>query len=158
MSTRSDQLLQLARQIVAVEKELSRLRREFARLSGDAQLEFPVETVEPPRGFVAPQRLAEWAPVAPAVTSALVEQVRDSRPSIVRAGPSLMKRIQDVLDMNPRPLATPEILMLLESHDHVDSVRAALSKLVQRGTIARVRHGLYQSTLSAPERRGIGGR
>ncbi len=137
-SKKAARMLQLAREIVELENALALRKKEFIRLSGeDAQLELP-----------GPPRLA-----AP-----LVEQLRDPpRPSLARTMPSLPNRILALLDMNPRPLSVPEIAMLLEEGGAVDTIRATLSKLVQRTMIRRVGHGLYQSLASAPERSGTGG-
>jgi hypothetical protein len=129
---KTHRLLQIAKEILVRENEVAVLRREFDRLAGED-------------GGPAGNDEAR-----PAATQAL------PRPPLARTS-SLPQRIQDVLDLSPNPLTTFDIAVQLGDKESIDSIRAALSKLIGRRDVERVAQGVYRSTRAGGHRRAAGG-
>lgn len=128
---KSERVMQVAREIVRLERELSLLRAELERLVPNA----PADIVDDDRATV------EEADAAP-------------RPFLARTT-SLLQRVQGVLDLSHMPLTAHDIAMQLDELNAIESIRTALSRLVGRETVERVSHGLYRS-ITAGHRRAAG--
>ena len=118
-------LLQIAKDIVRAENELLMLRSEFDRLADDDG-----------QGGV-PSQIGYGKPPKPPPAA------------------SFPQRVQSVLDRNTTPLTAQEIAVQLGEPGSVDTIRAALSKLLDRGGVERVAMGLYRSN-SAGHRSAAG--
>lgn len=113
----ADRLIQIAGEIARLESDLELRRSAFHRLlAGDG----------------------EWS----SVPNEVVRAVPPALKPLARAS-SLPLRVQSVLDVSPRALTAHDVAAQIS--EPVDSVRAALSKLVSRGTVERVTVGVYRS-------------
>lgn len=110
-------LLELAKEIVRREGELSLLQREFERLTEDGDRE---------RDQKEPTSLP--------------------RPPLARTS-SYVQRVQSTLDLSSRPMSAHEIAAVLREPRALDTIRAVLSKLIGRETVERVAPGMYRSLI-----------
>src|SRR5262245_42460352 len=123
-SRRSARLLELAKEIIQLENSLALCRAEFERLAHGTE---PTER----HG------------------STDVEFGVPTRPALARTS-SLPQRVQSVLDVSSGSLTAQDIAAQLGAP--LDSVRAALSKLVVRESVERIGTGVYRSTAGGHRR------
>lgn len=128
---KTQKLLLLAKQIVHLENELAFLRAEFARLAGEQDSE---------GGYVDD---------ATAFSTADVATERLALRPLARTS-TLPDRVLSALDLSGASLTAQDIAAQVGAP--LDSVRSALSKLVNGGSVARVSPGLYRSTAGGHRR------
>jgi hypothetical protein len=110
----------LAKSIAKLETTLELLRAEFDRLAGEGD-----------EGGEGPAQVRSH------------EEVRIG-PALARTSP-LTERVQSALDRSCSPLTAAEISVQIDAPASLESVRAALSKLLARDSIERVATDLYRA-------------
>lgn len=89
---------------------------------------------------------AEFERVSAGSDESPAEPASPPKPPLARTS-SFPQRVQSALDMSPRPLTAGEIAVQIGEPRSIDTIRAALSKLIGRGTAERVDVGTYRSLL-----------
>jgi hypothetical protein len=140
---RPDRMLALAKAIVLREQDIAGREHDIARRKQELQAKEQelaarmgeLEQLRFDFSAVAHGRAESDESIARAITH--------RGPSIARASATVAQRVLALLTMEPRSLSPVEIFNTLELPPPIETLRATLSKMLQRGLVARPFPGFY---------------